>query len=370
MKKLHILFVGIHNKLGGIETYMNKVLQHIDLSRFQIDFLSFKGVKPCFYDEFLAKGCKFHFITSRKDNCLKNIRDIRILYKKEKFDIVHCHLNSLSYITPCVESCKSGIPVIVHSRNAAIIANPLSRILHNVNFHRLQKLPIVRVAVSDLAGQWMFGKKNFLVLNNGIDPTRYIYSEKSRNDIRKELNIDDNAEVFLNVGAFRPQKNHHFIIRLFAEYLKFRPTAVLLLVGDGALRKEVEDKAVQLGVDKNVLFLGLRKDIPQILSAADKFLFPSFYEGFPNALLEAECCGLQCIVSDSITKQAVIPELCETVSLDAPIDEWVKIMSRNRSADDRKYAVLKIKELGFDTDSEMKKLSNLYEEIFKNKVLV
>lgn len=366
---MKILFTGLDsaNKVGGIETYIYKILSHINLKLFQIEFLAFKGVEPCFYKEFLALGCKFHFVTSRKKNCFRNKKEIRELLRRENFDIVHCHLNSLSYITPCVEASKLRIPVIVHSRNSAIIASRLSRILHHLNFFRLRFLPVTRVAVSDVAGMWMFGKKSFLVLNNGINTELYRFSEDARLSIRQELGVSRNTEVFVCVGAFRPQKNHHFLINIFAEYLKEKPEAILLLVGEGDLRAEIE-RCVQIkGIKNNVKFLGLRKDIPNILSAADKFLFPSFYEGFPNALIEAECCGLRCIVSDSITKQAVVNELCDMVSLKAPVEEWIFAMKKNADVKNRLSATNKIIDMGLDIESEIKRLTNLYLQLVNNR---
>jgi len=367
--RIHILHYGLADSfhVGGIETYIKKIIDHIDLNRFQIDFLVFKGSEPCFYEDLLSKGCKFHFVTSRKQSNYKNIYEIRNLYKKENFDIIHCHQNSLSYITPCIEACKMHIPVIVHSRNASMVASPLSKFLHWINYYRLQKLPVIRVAVSDLAGKWMFGKKEFAVLNNGVDTRLFSFSQKNRDRIRKSLNIEAETEVFLNVGKFRKQKNHLFLLRVFAEYLKINPKAVLLLVGDGELKDEIKKKIVEYGIVEKVFLLGARKDVSQILSAADKFLFPSLYEGFPNALIEAECSGLQCVVSDTITKQAVFSELCEALSLNEPIEKWCKVMSKDVNIIDRMDASLVVEQRGLDINSEIQRISNLYTQLISRK---
>lgn len=370
MDKIHILYVGLDNAkfVGGIETYILKVVNHINLNIFQIDFLVFNDTEPCFYKELLAKGCKFHFVTSRKKNYWKNRSEIKELYKKEKFDIIHCHLNSLSYITPCIEAYKLKIPIITHSHNAAIIGSRISKILHDINFFRLKKLSVNRIAVSDLAGKWMFGNRDFLVLNNGIDTDRFLFSEDARRAIREEFSLDENAEVFINVGAFRPQKNHVFIVKLFAEYLKKNSNAILFLVGEGRLKDEIISQVKLLGIEKSVFFLGLRKDIPQLLSASDKLLFPSIYEGFPIALIEAECSGLQCIISNSITKQAAINDLCESVSLDDPIEKWLIAMGKKVSTENRKNASCLIKNKGLDVNSEIKRLSDLYTHLMGNQV--
>lgn len=110
-----------------------------------------------------------------------------------------------------------------------------------------------------------------------------------------------------------------------------------------------------------MIFAGKRDDVPNILSAADKFLFPSYYEGFPNALLEAEASGLLCVVSDKITKQAMINGLCYTVSLDASLNTWVEALER-MVPNNRWNAEKRVIELGLDIHGEINRLCKLYDK--------
>lgn len=364
--RIRILFTGLDhsNCVGGIETYILKIVSNIDRSKFQIDFLVFDGSEPCFYNELKSLGCKFYFITSRRKSFFKNRCEVKNLFKKEHFDIVHCHLNSLSYITPCVYASQMKIPVILHSRNAGCLQSRLSQLLHKINFFRIKKLPLYKISVSDLAGKWMFGSEDFVVYNNGIDITKFKYDEEKRLLKRKELEISNSTEVFVHVGAFRIQKNHIFLINLFERYAKINPDSLLLLVGEGRLKQEIELKVSSCNLQKNIMFLGNRNDIPEILSAADKFIFPSLYEGFPNALLEAECSGLHCIVADTITKQVEIQNLCTYLPLDCPMENWLEAMSRVSHTDRSIMGeYIRIKE--FDIQSEIKKLEGLYNSLSK-----
>lgn len=356
-----ILHIGLDTHMGGIETYLLKIATYVDRSRYEFAFLMYDNEKPCFYDELTAMGWKFYNVTSRRKNFLKNRRDLKHLFKTERFDYIHCHLNSLSYIAPVTIALDCGCKVIVHSRNAGAISSLPSQILHKINYYRLPKDKIQCVAVSDLAGKWMFGKNaDFVVLNNGLDTNKYEFSEEARHSIRQEFNLG-NREVILHTGAFRPQKNHSFLIEIFNVYLSYNPNAVLMLVGDGNLKNDIEYRINELNIKDSVVLTGVRYDIPKLLSAADKFLFPSFYEGFPNALIEAEAAGLYCVCADTITRQVQVPEQCEYLSLEAPISEWVRVLSVAPVLD-RKESAKKIENMGLGINAEMERLYRFYEE--------
>lgn len=370
MRKIKILYYGLGREgfVGGIETYIRKIVNNIDLNRFQIDFLILGEEKPCFYDELQKKGCKFYYFTARSKNYLKNKREIRAFFNSQDFDLVHCHLNSLSYIEPCIAACKKKIPVIVHSRNGGGTLNFFSRLFHIYHYYRLKFLDVTRIAVSDLAGLWMFGKKSpYVVLNNGIDISKYEFKQCVRESMRQTLNIDCHTEVFINVGSFKTQKNKEFLIQLFSEYVKRKPNSILLLVGDGCLKNEIEKMVERLNIASNVKFLGGRDDVPNLLCAADKFIFPSLYEGFPNAVLEAEASGLKCIVSDVITKEVGICGFCEYVSLKSPIEDWLNAMSVDNDVSLRTLAKMLVLEKHLDVKSEIKRIEELYIKILGNK---
>ena len=363
MEKKRILHIGldIATEKGGIETYILKIATYLDREKYDFAFLMYDEVKPCFYEELTKMGYRFYNVTSRKKNPIKNRRDLIKLFQKERFDYVHCHLNALNYITPVTAALKCGTKVIVHSRNAGVMTKLHSKILHKINYYRLPKDRIQCVAVSDLAGKWMFGENaKFTVLNNGLDTSIYQYSEKSRLEIRKELALND-REVILHTGAFRTQKNHEFLIDIFRAYLEINQQAILLLAGDGVLRPEIENKIREYEIDKSVKFLGIRNDVPKLLSAADKFLFPSFYEGFPNALLEAETAGLYCVAADTITKQVQIPGQCVYLSLSESAGTWAEVLG-HKPMENRKDASNLVEDLGFGVQEEMKRLYTIYNQ--------
>lgn len=320
---IKVLITGIDREpyLGGIETYIYNTVMRMDKNIFDIYFLGYKDAKPCYYKELTEAGFHFIFITERKKNYMAYHIELNELFKKNGFDILHSNLNSLSCITPINIALKYGCRVIVHSHNSGCLQSKKSILLHRINYYRLPRKKIKMIGVSDVAGKWMFGdKSDYIVLNNGVDTERFKYSEGKRKAIKCECGIT--PKTILHVGAFREQKNHRRIISIFSDYLKNHGDTVLLLAGEGPLKPEIQQLVKKEGLEENVMFLDNRVDIDYIMSAADVLILPSFYEGFPIVLIEAQSSGLPCVISDVITDEALITDLCQKVDLDASNDRW------------------------------------------------
>ena len=139
--------------------------------------------------------------------------------------------------------------------------------------------------------------------------------------IRREFSLEGKT-VIGHIGRFNKQKNHAFLLEVFAKIHQSNPNVVLLLVGKGELEQQICQQAQQLGVENSVIFTGVRQDVPALLSAMDVMVFPSFYEGMPNVIIEAQATGLHCVVADTITKTANISGLVEYLSLSKSAQEW------------------------------------------------
>lgn len=358
---MKVLHYGLSNHLGGIETYLKKLTFELhNTNEIEFHFLIIGRDLPCYYHEFKKLGCKFHFITPRKNSLIKNYFELKKLFIQEKYDVCHVHLNSLSYTLPAKLAAKYSNKLIVHSRNSNVKLNFSSNLLHKINYYTLPKKSIL-LAVSDLAGKWMFKNKKFRVINNGIKIKKYLYNSQQRELIRQELNLENNI-VFINVGAFRYQKNHVFLLKIFKELLMYNENYKLLLVGDGSLSNDLEHLATNLGIEKSVIFLKNRNDIPNVLSASDAFIFPSFYEGFPNALLEAHVSNLPTFYSDSITNNIDHSKLSNRISLNSTAKEWAEIIEykmknnlidRNKHDDEIEM---------FSIDHEINIIKSIYKE--------
>lgn len=153
--------------------------------------------------------------------------------------------------------------------------------------------------------RWLFADKadTARILKNGIDCDRFLFIPEMRKHVREELQLEQDALVIGHVGRFAHQKNHAYLIEVFAQLTRFRPNSILLLAGEGPLRMEIENQVRELNLEKHIRFLGIRADIERILQAFDVFVFPSIHEGLPLTLIEAQGVGLPCIISDAITKE-------------------------------------------------------------------
>ena len=176
---------------------------------------------------------------------------------------------------------------------------------------------------------------------------KYTFSEQIRYSIRKEYGIE-NKFVIGNIGRFFAEKNHLFLIDIFAEVIKKNQNAVLMLVGDGELRAKIEEKIDKLGLQKYVILTGVKSNVNELLMAMDVIAFPSLYEGMPNAIIEAQATGLNCVISSTITKEANITGCVKYVALDENAAKWAEIISRNRTINDRSTNVNILKQKGYD----------------------
>lgn len=209
------------------------------------------------------------------------------------------------------------------------------------------------------AGDWMFGGKQYHVMANAVEVKRYQYKPSVAEKIRNEWNISDELLVG-HVGRFNPQKNHTFLIDIFYEVQKINPSARLLLVGDGDGKKEIQEKARELGIADHIIFAGVRTDVEEQMQAMDVFVFPSLYEGLPVTMVEAQAAGLPCVISDHVPEECIITNHLVTVQklTDSPKIWAEHILERAKSPRISHYD--DIKAHGYDIEEAAKWLQNYY----------
>lgn len=358
---MNILYYGLSANQGGIETYLYKIARNINKDEFHLFYMDETGGNACFRKELENLGAKFFDITHRRVSVKKNKKDLNDLFQNHHIDVLHFNCNSLSYITPVLIAKKYGVKIVLHSRNSK--ANFFSSVLHRLNFGKVKKLSrnIIRIAVSDLAGQWMFGQNGgYEVINNGVEIERFRYREDLRINKRRELGIE-NKNVYGNVGAFLEAKNHPFILRIFKIIVDKDPKAVLMLVGDGPLRANIDQLAKDMDLSDKIIFLGIRSDIPELMMAMDCLIFPSLYEGFPNVILEAETTGLPIVMSDVITDEVMLQDSCKKLKLRQTEIEWCNLaLSQVNNEHNREKGAYCVEQAGFSIKSEIEKIEHLY----------
>lgn len=364
---IEVLFFGLSTNRGGIETELYNIWKYIDHSQYHFNYIDMtgEGSLPCYYDELMHDGCSFYKITPRNVSINKNKEDIRRLFQDNHFDIFHFNVNTLSYLFPVQEALLNGCKVIVHSRSSGIAANgKLTRFLHSINRIRLSHMNVCRIAVSSMAGDWLFGKSHYEVYMSGIPTEEFKFTEENRKKIREALGCCSKV-VIANVGAFLPAKNHAFMVNVFEKFLVAQPEAVLWFIGDGPGRPNIEHLVQKKGLTNKILFLGRRTDMQELYAGMDLFWFPSLYEGFGNVLLEAECEGVPCLISDCIPQDALLADNTFSFSLGETRENWIKKMMQALAAQkvDRTVCYKELEEKGASVEAEIKRLDKLYKSV-------
>lgn len=219
------------------------------------------------------------------------------------------------------------------------------------------------------AAIWMWGKKaynngNVHIMTNAIDTKRFEYSAEKRNEIRAELGLEGKF-VIGNVARLSYQKNHEFLIEVFAEIRKVRDDAFLMLVGRGELEEEIRNQVACSGLSDSVLFMGARDDVPDLLNAMDVFVLPSSFEGLPVALVETQSNGLPTYASDSITKEIAISDCISYLPLEKKCWANAILKMKLQPARRREEYSKVVLDAGYDINREASKLEGYYNELYE-----
>lgn len=346
---------------GGVESFIMSYYRNIDRNKIQFDFIIDEDSTMFYKEEIEKLGGKI-IIVPKYQKILKYIRELRKIFRESNYKIVHTHMNALN-VFPLYAAKKENVKIrISHSHSTTNKDEFLRNILKNVLKIFSKKYPTHYCACSQFAGQWLFGKKDFTIIRNAIDIEKFNYNKEVRDKIRKELKLE-NKLVIGHAGRFMQQKNHKFIIEIFHKYHEYNENSVLLLVGEGKLENTIKEQVKMLGLENNIIFLGARKDVNEIMQAMDIFVFPSLYEGLGIALVEAQTAGLKCIASNYVPEEAILTQ--NVVSLELDEKQWVDIL-KNMKISERKTQVEKIRNSGYEIKIESKKLEKYYLDLLKD----
>ncbi len=360
-----ILYFGYSSTAGGIESFCRNIINN---SEFPIDIATISNGKLPYQEEFIKKGCKIFRITPRSKSHIKHCMDIiKLLKEHPEYKIIHCHILSCTTIEPAIIAKFMGKKVILHSHssNSTIHSNYLVKFVHKVLSFWAQHVKILRFACSEKAGDFMFKNSVYTVFKNGIDTQCFLFNKADRDEIRNELDFSQDTKVYIHIGRYSKTKNHPFLVEIFEEILKKDSNARLLLVGEGELEEEIRTLVKQKGLEKEIIFMGVRKDINKLYSCADVFLLPSLYEGLPFVLVEAQYEGLPCLVSDSVSYESKISPCIEFLSLTESPKKWAE--KAMECASQKRYEGQEHIETSYDIESTVNEITSVYKGILDNE---
>lgn len=348
---------------GGTESMLMSHYRYIDRSKMQFDFVVHTKEQCDFEDEIVSLGGRVLRVPRFN---LINI----FFYKKAwenlfsshpEYKVVHVHHFLVGGIVLPIASRHHVDVRIIHSHNTK---PPIFILKERVMwlFHRnLIKYSTLRLACSSDAGEYLFGSTQFEVFHNAIEVSKFRYDSIQRMTTREELGLDDSIFLVGHIGSFRThQKNHSFLIDVFYEIQKSNKNARLLLVGGGDLMPEIRSKTEYLGIMDKIFFVGVRNDIPALLSAMDVFVFPSFFEGLGIVGIEAQTSGLPCVFSEAIPQEAYVTDTIHRISLKESAKKWASAVLEARVSQPREAYADVVSHSGYNVVSNVEKMEKYY----------
>ncbi len=350
---------------GGIEAFLTNAFESEDFRDTSIDIVVFKKGPSVFDERIKALGIKIIEL-SGKNRSLKHAEKFEKLIRKNKYDCAHFNIfHGVSLELVQIAKDNKIKTRIVHSHGTGLRKSPLKFLkmgLHHLYKLRFSRAATRRIACSHEAGEFIFGKKSFEIIPNGINAPKYLFSREKREEMRRELYVDDEILVG-HIGRLSSEKNQEFLIKAFAEFQKKEPNSKLILIGEGK-KERYSAIADKLGVRQSLIFYGASKQIPELLAAMDMFVFPSVNEGLGIAMIEAQASGLPILCSEAIPQIAKITDIVNTMSLEEGELAWAEkmcdILKNQTDLEKRAEYAEKIKNSEFNIDNTARLIREAY----------
>lgn len=353
---------------GGKKNLVMEYYRHIDRDRVQFDFFCDADSNSIPVEEINSLGGRVYMIPPYQ-NIVSNMRAMKKLFRENHYSILHGY-NSTMNLFSMFAGKQCGIPVRINESISMGHKDDRKNILKNLLKPFSTCFATHYLSNGEACGRWQFGDKLYIegkvvVFKTVIDTEKHKFEPQLRKKCRKEYGLENHI-VIGHIGRFTAQKNTLFMIDIFHEIVQIEPTAKLLIIGYGELEDEMKERIRKYGIEGQVIFLGKREDIHQFYNAMDCFLLPSLYEGLPVVGIEAECSGLPVLFSSEIPKESSpCDDLGYFMSLEKSANEWAReaLNAIGRNSSERRDRSAEIKEAGFDSTDEGKRLSCFYEEL-------
>lgn len=301
-------FVSTLSRGSGVMSVIMNYYRHIDRDNVQFDFLHFIACEDSYMEEIRELGGKIYCI-DKPGSSFQSIKQLNSFFRLHagEYTWLHNHEVYLTFLLRPIAKRYGLEKFIVHCHATKYSDKTLNAVRNRILCLPIRFMKVERFACSEAAGKFLYGEKmlkagNVFIMHNAIDCEKFRFRPEVRERLRKEMGLEGKF-VIGHVGRFERQKNHEFLIEVFAECKKEIDSCILLLIGEGSLRAKIEKKVVEKGLENSILFLTKRNDMEYLYQVMDLFVLPSLYEGLPVACLEAQVSGLKCIVSRTVTDE-------------------------------------------------------------------
>lgn len=360
---MKVLVNGLTSKFGGVESLFLNILKN-NATDVSFDFICLDEVAAN-EEEFKSLGANVYHVTRFKENRNKYKSELEEIFSKG-YDVYHLNLTRYYVPEDIILAKKHGCKVILHSHASHIYLSDNWKInlLRRVEFKVFKNYCIAhsdkRIACSENAGKYLFGKSSFDIIYNGIDYEKYIFNSVNRLEIRKEFRIENEDFLIGHVGRFQDEKNQSFIIQLINKLSKVDKKYKCILVGEGPLFGQIREMINSFNLENQVFLAGKRDDVNKIYSAMDVFILPSKHEALPLCLIEAQLNGLPCIKSNNITDEIDLVPIKKIGIQNVDLDIWRDYILYGNNLQRSENKVMNKK---FNIDSFITSLIDLYHEV-------
>lgn len=348
---------------GGAETMVMNLFRNIDRDSVVFDFVKHSHGKDAYEDEIIALGGKIYEAPRYRiynhisyQNWWK-----RFFSEHPEYQIIHGHYFNFSSVYFKIAKKFNRITV-GHSHSTEIpkeaVTNKIINIIMCYYISKIEKYSNYCLACSKEAGTWMFPHKQFSLLKNAIDAEKFRFDIEAAVQVRNEFKLNDSFVVG-TVSRFNIEKNPWGLLEIFCRIYAKRPESKLLWIGEGPIKEEIISKAKEYGVEDSILFLGERSDVNRLLQCMDVFILPSFYEGLPVVLIEAQAAGVCCCCSDAITTEVDVTSLCKFLPLD-DYRKWVDSITVLKPGYTHQDTYEQIRAAGYEITSTANWLKDFY----------
>ena len=367
--KKRILVYGLvaAKTFGGIGSFLTEMNRHMS-GNTVFDYV-IEGSECSIQDRIEAAGGKIYYISNRTKNPIKNINENRKLLKdlRNTHDTVYFNLSTLGWIEPIKIAISLGYRVVTHSHNSRLLVNDAKhRIIYRINKSRLSRFNVTRLSCSKKATEFMYTPKNDVqFIHNAVNIDAFKFDRNEQLQVRNEMKIPDKTKIIGFVGRLVDQKNVLFLPDILNSVVKHSDVDVVIIVlGEGNLKKQLLEKVKQFNLQNYFLILGDHADINRYYQAMDVFILPSLFEGLPIVMIEAQVSGLPCIVSDVITSESNISGNVTFLPInDASIWGDIIVDKLNNKNTNRELMSEKLKDSDFDIDHEALRLESILTDI-------
>ena len=350
---------------GGIESYMMNYYRHFDHKIIQIDFVVHNAGGYGYYDEEIKNlGGQIFTLPQKSKHPLSYTTLLKTILKKGNYKIIHTHMDAMgAWVLKVAQNC--GIPVrIAHSHNTKHLTNnPIKLFFLEQARKKINQYATHRMACSEMAGKWLFKDQPFQIIRNAIEAEMFKFNPEARRQIRQKYNIKNNFLIG-HVGRFDTQKNHMFLLDVFAEIHKTIPKSKLILIGEGHLKEAIQQKISTLNLEEHVILTGVRDDVNLFYNAFDLFVLPSLFEGLPVVAIENQANGCPTFLSSEITRETQISTDIDFIDLKKEL--WYKkiIEYIETHKTPRTDLHFDIQASGYDIKTEAQKLQEIYIDLW------